>query len=116
MLKAARAGWYQAVISSVCLFEFRRHALEGIKQSKNFFQFTDSDFEKFMELVVFPALRGQPVSESLVSRHSYEVVKMADYRTPIGDMLYGLTQMTQEQVAFILEDNNMTKPLSEFDL
>ncbi|MDQ0220707.1 PIN domain-containing protein [Peribacillus cavernae] len=116
LLRAARAGRYQAVISSICLFEFRRYALEGIKQGKNSFQFTDSYFEKFMELVVFPALRGQPVSESLVSRHSYEVVKMADHRTPIGDMLYELTLMTQEQVVFILEDNNMTKPLSEFDL
>lgn len=75
LLKMARAGIYQPVISNVCLLEFLRNASKGLGKGDKKRAFDWPEIEGFLNGFVFPALQEEEVTNSVVSRTSYEVIK-----------------------------------------
>jgi hypothetical protein len=117
ILHAARLGFYQPVISNVCLMEFVRNAAKGMgNKKKKVFDWETID--SFLNQFVFPALQNEEVTNSVVSRDSYEVIKMLT-KVPsisIGDALLKISSCTTDQAQEIIRQYDMQPPLERFDI
>lgn len=69
-----------------------------------------------MEHYVFPALQGQPVSNSVVSRDSYDVVKQVTHTTTIGEALVSIAGIGNDTASAIVQQQEMQIPLHKFDI
>jgi PIN domain len=117
LLKIARLGVYQPIISNVCLLEFVRNASKGLgsKQKKRVFDWETID--SFLDHFVFPALQGHEVTNSVVSRTSYPVIKMLTKNSSIsiGDALLKVATCSDEQAKVMAKQNEMKLPLEQYD-
>ncbi|MCO7175414.1 PIN domain-containing protein [Sporolactobacillus kofuensis] len=116
ILKAARyPNFFQPIVSRVCLFEFMRHALEGLGDGMNKVIYTPAEVEEFLRLFLYPILEyymGLPVN-SLVGRYSIETIIREN--RPIGEVLVELSNCNADQAKKIVSSQEMTQPLSAFD-
>ena len=118
ILLAARLGFFQPVISNVCLLEFIRNAAEGMGNKKKKKAFDWETIDSFLNQIVFPALQNEEVTNSVVSRNSYEVIKMLT-KVPsisIGDALIKISSCTTDQAQEIIRQYDMQLPLERFDI
>jgi hypothetical protein len=118
ILYSAQLGSYQPVISNVCLLEFIRNASEGIGNRKKNKVFDWGTIDSFLNHFVFPALQKEDVTNSVVSRNSYEVIKMLTKMPSIsiGDALIKISSCTTDQVQEIIHQYDMQLPLEQFDV
>lgn len=118
LLKVARLGIYQPVISNVCLLEFVRNALKGLGSKNNKKVFNWETIDSFLNLFVFPALQGQEVTNSVVSRNSYDIIKLLtkSASTSIGNALLEISACSDEQARAIAQQHGMQLPLEQFDI
>ncbi|KQU24048.1 hypothetical protein ASG65_19120 [Bacillus sp. Leaf13] len=118
LLKVARLGVYQPIISNVCLLEFVRNASKGLGSKKKKKVFDWETIDLFLDQFVFPALQGQEVTNSVVSRSSYKVIKMLTKSSSIsiGDALLEIAACSDEQAKAIIEQHSMKLPLEQFDI
>ncbi|WP_019413116.1 hypothetical protein [Paenisporosarcina sp. TG20] len=74
--------------------------------------------EYFLECFVFPALQGLEVTNSTVSRSSYDVIKKLTKRSSIsiGDVLLEIVDCTDKQAEDIIQEHGMRLPLEDFDI
>lgn len=118
ILQAARLGVYQPVISNVCLLEFVRNASNGLGSKRMKKMFDWETIDEFLNLFVFPALKGKEVTNSIVSRESYEVIKMLtkEPSISIGEALLKIATCTDFQAKKIIQQHDMHLPLEQFDI
>jgi hypothetical protein len=118
ILYSAQLGSYQPVISNVCLLEFIRNASEGIGNRKKSKVFDWGTIDSFLNHFVFPALQKEDVTNSVVSRNSYEVIKMLTKMPSIsiGDALIKISSCTTDQAQEIIHQYDMQLPLEQFDV
>lgn len=118
ILTSARLGVYQPIISNVCLLEFVRNASKGFGSKNKKKSFDWETIDSFLDLFVFPALQGQDVTNSVVSRNSYKVIKMLTKSSSIsiGDALLEVATCSDEQAKAIALQNEMQLPLEQFDI
>ncbi|MBY0145161.1 PIN domain-containing protein [Neobacillus niacini] len=118
ILYSAQLGFYQPVISNVCLLEFIRNAAEGIGNRKKKKVFDWETIDSFLNQFVFPALQDEEVTNSVVSRNSYEVIKMLTKMSSIsiGDALLKISSCTTDQAQVIVHQYDMQLPLELFDI
>ncbi|MEM5018640.1 PIN domain-containing protein [Metabacillus indicus] len=118
LLKVARLGIYQPVISNVCLLEFVRNASKGLGSKTYKKEFDWETIDSFLNLFVFPALQGQEVTNSVVSRSSYDIIKMITKNASIsiGEALLEISACSDEQAQAIAQQHSMQLPLEQFDI
>ncbi len=116
LLQAARLGIYQPVISNVCLLEFVRNASKGFKIKGKIKSFEWETIDCFLEGFVFPALQEEEVTNSTVSRESFEVIKRLTKKpSSIGQAITEIVNLTDEQVLQIIKQQEMAMPLDQYD-
>ncbi|WP_187444842.1 PIN domain-containing protein [Rossellomorea vietnamensis] len=98
----------------MCLLEFVKNASNGFgsKNKKKIFDWKTID--SFLDLFVFPALQGQDVTNSVVSRNSYHVIKMLTKKSSIsiGEALLEVAACSKA----IAKQHEMKLPLEKFDI
>ncbi|WP_237665292.1 PIN domain-containing protein [Sutcliffiella horikoshii] len=118
LLTVARLGIYQPIISNVCLLEFVRNASKGLGSKTNKKVFDWETIDSFINHFVFPSLQGQEVTNSVVSRSSYEVIKMLTQKPSIsiGEALLEIAACSDEHAQAIAQQHGMKLPLEQFDI
>ncbi|HEU5138458.1 MAG TPA: PIN domain-containing protein [Bacillales bacterium] len=99
----------QPIISQVCLLEFYRNALNGLGN----LIYSDQEIRLFLNEYIDPILDGVSPVNSVVGRYSIETILREN--RPIGEVLIELSGCTSEQARQIVEQQEMSEPLHQFD-
>lgn len=110
LFRLARAAvFFTPVLSRVCLFEFYKHAHQGLGQVRYSFH----EIEEFLNEFVYPLCSQNEIANSRVGRESVEVI-IAQNR-PVGDVLIELSGCSHERALEIVQQQEMHEPLRNFD-
>lgn len=118
LLKIARLGVYQPIISNVCLLEFLHNASKGLGKGKAKKIFDWETIDTFLHHFVFPSLLGKEVTNSVVSRYSYEVIKLLTLKPhhTLGEAILQIMSLTEAQLKEIITEEDMYLPIENYDL
>lgn len=116
ILQAARFPLlYHPVVSRVCLFEFVRHASDGIGKGSSRVKYDHWEIESFLSDFINPLLEYYlqlPVN-SIVGRYSIETIIRENL--PLGDVLAELSGCSNEMAKQIAASQELREPLHRFD-
>ncbi|WP_404459823.1 PIN domain-containing protein [Sutcliffiella horikoshii] len=118
LLRIARLGIYQPVISNVCLLEFLHNASKGLGKGSKKKVFDWNTIDTFLNFFVFPSLLGKEVTNSVVSRNSYEVIKLLTLKPhhSLGDAILQIMSLSEAQLKELIIEKDMQLPLEDYDI
>ena len=116
LLRIARLGIYQPVISNVCLLEFLHNASKGLGKGSTKKVFDWNTIDTFLNFFVFPSLLGKEVTNSVVSRNSYEVIKLLTLKPhhSLGDAILQIMSLSEAQLKELIIEKDMQLPLEDY--